>query len=215
MKSAGLLLLIFLSICTITSAQNSHLFEITDSVTKFIASNYNQKSGEYISDLQKVDLIYLLCLSLNNYDISETLFSSTFASIPYREVPIKIPVLNFEIRYPLISSLEKIFEEKIKCLPKNLMFDSPDDEFGDKDKTAHFFGNAFLAYNTIFFDLTSLFGYFVEVFEETFKISSISQRDLIANGLGNSFGKLLKKDPNILPSSIFLTYNLKLLRVPL
>jgi len=77
--------------------------------------------------------------------------------------------------------------------------------YGDKDKLAHFFGSAFLSYSSNYFDLGNAIGYLVEVFEESFKVqSSIDERDLITNKLGNLFGTVLKQNKNILPSQIII-----------
>ena len=141
----------------------------------------------------------------NDYDYSETLLSLSFATVPYREVPIRIPLLNLIVNYPLTSASDSIYQMKNENLPKDIFFDSPQNDFGDKDKLAHFFGAAFLSYSSLFFDLGDLFGYFVEAFEEDFKVqSSIDERDLVTNNLGDTFGKLLKRNKEILPSQILL-----------
>jgi hypothetical protein len=151
----------------------------------------------------------LKALSLNNYDYSETLLALCFATIPYREVPIRIPLLNLIVNYPLLSAQDSVYQMKNENLPKNIFFDSPQDNYGDKDKLAHFFGSAFLSYNSLFFDLGNLFGYFVEAFEEDFKVqSSIDERDLITNNLGFIFGSLLKSNKKILPSSLLIMHSL-------
>jgi hypothetical protein len=106
------------------------------------------------------------------------------------------------------------FLTKNENLPKNLFFDSPQNNFGDKDKLAHFFGSAFLSYESKFFDLGKLIGYFVEAFEESFKVqSSVDIRDLDVNEYGRFFGELLKENDNLLPSQIFLLRSIRFLRV--
>ncbi len=190
--------------------QNSKLFKSVDEISKFISSEYFQKLSLNTNDLQLVDSIYNYALKINNYDYKETLLSLTFALVPYKKVPLQIPFTKIILYYPLIASEDSIFYLKNKNLPKNLFFDTPNNDFGDKDKLAHFFGNAFLSYSTIFFELTNFIGYFVEVFEENFNVESkIDYRDLIVNDLGKIFAKKLKTNKNILPSEIFILYNLK------
>jgi hypothetical protein len=160
---------------------------------------------EKVGELLTVDFIYLEALKFNNHDQSEALLSLTFATVPYNEVPIQIPVIKSIINFPLIAASDSVFELKNANLPRYIFFDSPMNEYGDKDKLAHFFGSAFLSYSSNFFDLGNAIGYFVEVFEESFKVqSSIDERDLITNKLGNMFGALLKRNKNILPSQIII-----------
>ena len=59
-----------------------------------------------------------------------------------------------------------------------------------------------------------LIGYFVEAFEESFKVqSSVDIRDLDVNDFGRLFGTLLKENKELLPSQIFLLRSLRFLRV--
>lgn len=138
------------------------------------------------------------------------------ATVPYREVPITIPLINIVLYYPLTSADEETFLKKNGNLPRYLFIDSPDNDYGDQDKLAHFFGSAFLSYESSIFDLGKLIGYFVEVFEENFKVQSkVDYRDLDVNDYGRLFGNLLKSDSTILPSKIFLLRSLRFLRVTL
>jgi hypothetical protein len=97
-----------------------------------------------------------------------------------------------------------------------LFFDTPQNNYGDKDKLAHFFGSAFLSYESNIFDLGKLIGYFVEAFEESFKVqSSVDLRDLDVNDYGRLFGTWLKESNKLLPSQIFLLRSLRFFRVTL
>jgi hypothetical protein len=146
-------------------------------------------------------------LKYNNNNISETLLSLTFATVPYRRIPITIPLFNLTMYYPLISADKNIFDLKNKNLPYRLFFDSPENNYGDKDKIAHFFGNAFIGYHSTILNPGNILGIFVEVFEETFKIqSSIDERDLNTNFYGRAFGKALKENQFVLPSQSLILY---------
>jgi hypothetical protein len=206
------LILIFIELSFFNAlifSQQSSLSKTVNYLSEFISSAYFDNLKKTYNDLSLVDSIYLKAIVINKNDISESLLSLTFGTIPYREIPIKIPLINGIIYFPLISHNDSIFILKNKNLPKDLLFDTPKDEFGDKDKLAHFFGSAFLSYNSHFFDFGTVFGYFVEVFEENFKIqSSVDDRDLMVNNLGRIFGKMLKENRNILPSRIFLLSSL-------
>ena len=138
------------------------------------------------------------------------------ATVPYREVPIQIPLIKSIVSYPLTSADEETFLKKNENLPRYLFFDTPQNDYGDKDKLAHFFGSAFLSYESNIFDLGKLIGYFVEAFEESFKVqSSIDLRDLDVNEYGRLFGTLLKENNKLLPSQIFLLRSLRFFRVSL
>ncbi len=193
-----------------TNAQQSKLSKAVNSISEYIASeNYIQLMKEY-GDLIAVDSIYKFALKTNDYDYSETLLSLMFATVPYRVVPIQTPLLKVKLNYPLISADEEIFNKKNNNLPRYLFIDSPQNDYGDMDKLAHFFGSAFLSYQSGFIDLAELIGYFVEAFEESFKVQSeIDYRDIDVNYYGRLFGKLLKNDNKILPSQVILLRSLK------
>lgn len=198
------IILVFI-LCFTTFAQQSELSQTVNYLSKFIASYYFRNLTKNCNDLSLVDTLYDRAVKYRNDDYSEALLSLTFATVPYKKVPIKLPLIGIIIKYPLISAEDSIFLVKNKNLPKNLFFDTPADKFGDKDKLAHFFGSAFLAYNSSLFDLGDLIGYFVEVFEEEFKVQSvIDYRDLMTNRLGYIFGTYLKKDKTIQPSNAFI-----------
>ncbi|MCX8105681.1 MAG: hypothetical protein N3D80_07425 [Ignavibacterium album] len=179
-------------------------------VSDYIASEKFLELRKTYGELSAVDSIFSFAHKVNNYDYSETLLSLMFTTVPYREVPIQTPLLKINLSYPLISADELTFKKKNDNLPRYLFIDSPQNEYGDLDKLAHFFGSAFLSYNSNIFDLGELIGYFVEVFEENFKVQSeIDFRDIDVNYYGRLFGKLLKKDKSIIPSQIILLRSLK------
>jgi hypothetical protein len=195
-------------------SQQSNLSSTVNSITEYIASNHFLEIRKTNGDLASVDSIYIKALEINNNDYSETLLTLMVATVPYREVPIKLPLFNVILNYPLISAEEDIFNKKNENLPRYFFIDTPENNYGDLDKLAHFFGSAFLSYESNIFDLGELIGYFVEAFEESFKVqSSIDLRDLDVNEYGRFFGKLLKKDKNLLPSQIFLIRSTRYIRI--
>ena len=199
------LCLILLNLSKYSFAQQSKLSKSVNDISIYIASEQFVEIRNTYRDLASVDSIYLKALEINNNDYSETLLSLMFATVPYREVPIKLPLFNVFINYPLISADENIFNKKNENLPRYFFIDTPENDYGDLDKLAHFFGSAFLSYESNIFDLGELIGYFVEAFEESFKVqSNIDYRDIDVNYYGRLFGKLLKKDKTILPSQILL-----------
>ena len=212
MKLFFFIVLFFIS-TFIVNAQQSRLSKSVNYLSEFIASDYFCKLNENSNDLNLVDTLFNHAVKYENNDYSEALLSLTLAVVPYKKVPIQIPLLKSIVRYPLTSDNDSVFYKKNKNLPKNFYFDTPVNSFGDKDKLAHFFGSAFLAYNSSIFDLGDLIGYFVEVFEEEFKVQSvIDNRDMMTNKLGYIFGTFLKKNKNIRPSTVFLLRTLIYIR---
>jgi hypothetical protein len=185
--------------------QQSNLSKAVNYISSYISAEefINLKAG--IGDLCAVDSIYSTALKFNEDNYSEALLALSAATLPYREVPIIIPLINSVWKYPLVSSDDSVYNLKNKNLPTQFFYDTPQNDYGDKDKLAHFFGFAFLSYSTLFFDFGNLIGYFVEAFEEDFKVqSSIDYRDLEVNFLGKCFGRLLKNDKSILPSQVLV-----------
>jgi hypothetical protein len=204
-----LLLILFLS-AIFCFPQQSKISKGVNYISGFIASEYFEELQTKMNDLALMDSIFIRAVEFYEGDIDEALLALTFAVVPYNQVPIQIPLLKIIVKYPLISSDQETFLRKNKNLPKYLFFDSPRNDYGDKDKPAHFFGSAYISYASNIFDLGDLIGYFVEVFEESFKVqSSIDERDLAANKLGNIFGEALKKDKYLLPSNVLIIPALK------
>jgi hypothetical protein len=203
-------ILITIILTTLIFPQQSKLSKTVNYLSDFIASDYFVDLKETNSDLALVDSIYLRAISFTEKDYSEALLALTFATIPYKKVPILIPIIKEVIYYPLTAADDSTFNLKNKNLPRYLFYDSPKTNHGDVDKLAHFFGNSFIGYSENIFDLSSLIGYFVESFEESFKVQSkVDYRDLDVNWYGDLFGKLLKGNEKLLPSQIMLIRSLK------
>lgn len=182
-------------------------------LSDYIASEEFESIKENINDLSQVDSIYIKALKFFNGDISETLLCLTFSCLPYNKIRLRF-FFNSQLNIPLPSPPKNIFEKRLKNLPQKFFFDSPNNEFGDKDKLSHFFGNAFIKYNSGFFNLSKFMGIFVETVEqELFIDGSYDQRDIITNYLGELFAVTLKEHKNTLPSQILKVYQLLYLRL--
>ena len=180
-----------LSLCTLnliillTSfaySQQSDLSKGVNYLSEFIASDYFLELKKENSDLALVDSVYIRAIKFFENDYQEALLALTFTTIPYQRVPIVIPLIKVRLYYPLISASDSIANLKNRNLPSKLFYDSPDSDYGDKDKLAHFFGNAFIGYAENILKLADVFGYFVEAFEEDFKAQSeVDFRDVDVN----------------------------------
>ncbi len=178
-------------------------------ISSYIAASDFDKITTLNESLSVVDSIYLFALKTFDYDYSETLFCLSFATLPYNSIPMESSLLNIKIPVYLPSPDDSTFNLRLDKLPKYFFHDSPSGKFGDKDKISHFFGNAFLAYNGSFLNLSKFAGIFVEMFETAFKIDgSMDIRDLRTNSLGEIFGDCLIYNKNLFPSDILKLYSL-------
>ena len=196
------------------NAQQSNISKTVNHISSYIASEEFLNLRNSIGDLSSTDSIYVVAVRFNDGNIGDALLGLMLATVPYREVPIQLPIVNSIVNFPLTSADEETFLMKNENLPRYLFFDTPQNNYGDKDKLAHFFGSAFLSYESNIFDLGKLIGYFVEAFEESFKVqSSVDIRDLDVNDYGRLFGNLLQENKDLLPSQIFLIRSIRFLRV--
>lgn len=199
-KSIFIIVILF----SINTAQTNISFnDSIDSISNYI-SGLNNFSGD---EVDLIDSIYIKAKFFNNNDIGETLFSLSFALLPYKRVSMKIPFIsiNFDVNFP--SQPDSIYQKKIANLPSHFLADSPLNKFGDKDKLSHFFGNAFLTFKLDMLNLPLFFSVFIELFEEAFiDKAEIDKRDFMVNRIGAEFGRLLNKKPDSLPSEILRFY---------
>ncbi|MCF6268374.1 MAG: hypothetical protein L3J41_01545 [Melioribacteraceae bacterium] len=205
--------LIVVIILLLTFSINAQIFveknleESINYLVDFINSDNFIELKKYNSDLDLIDTLFLRAIKFNNYDYSEALLSLTFVTLPFQKMPLHIPFTKITFALKLPSGADEQIPTKINNLPKNIFIDSPKTNFGDKDKVAHFFGNAYLAYSISIFNLSKFLSIFVELFEDAFKVKGgIDNRDFIANHLGYLFGKELLKNPNSLPSQSLKLY---------
>ena len=206
------ILFIFILVIGINSTfpQQSKLSKAVNYLSSYIASKDFSELKKNSTDLALVDSMYKKSVTFTNKDYSEALLALTFTSIPYREVPIVVPLIKSMVYFPLVSADDSTFKQKNENLPRYLFFDTPDDRYGDVDKLAHFFGNSFIGYSENILDLSHLIGYFVESFEEDFKVASrVDYRDLNVNSYGDYFGKLLEEHKELLPSQVMLIRSLR------
>ena len=207
-------LILIIASTSFAYSQQSGLSKGVNYISEFIASDYFIGLKATNKDLSLVDSMYLRTIRYYDYDYQEALLALTFATIPFRKVPLVVPLINARIYYPLISANDSISNLKNQNLPSRLFYDSPTDTGGDKDKLAHFFGNAFIGYAENILKLADVFGYFVEAFEEDFKAQSeVDFRDVDVNWYGVLFGEMLETNINVLPSQIMTIRSLRYFRI--
>lgn len=185
-------IIIFLLSVKLFNAQVKDIFYYGSKVNDYIALNFI-KSNEIELNINQIDSIFLYALALADSNIADALLFCSIGTMTYPTFKIKVPSLGFSIPFSVFTNVDTtMLLKKQQNLPNKLFEDSPKSEFGDKDKIVHFFSTAYLSY--IFGDLFSNhFGYFVEEFEESFKVDGkIDKRDLKINKLGADFGKELR-----------------------
>lgn len=203
-----LVLITFLISFTIPAQDIPDLHEGIALISEYVSSDEFTKIKKNTSDLAQVDSIYSYAVKIYHNDYSEAMLALTFALVPYKEVPLKLPLFGISWDVPLPCAADSIYLPKNQNLPKNLFSDSPPGIYGDRDKLSHFFGNAFLSFNISLFNFSEFIGIFIELFEEAFKIEgALDERDLIANELGKQFGEALQNNIHIMPSEFFRKYD--------
>lgn len=179
---------------------------VTYMVDFIISDNFDDLS-QTNSDLDLIDTLYLRALYYHEHNIDDALLTLTFATLAFSEMPLHFPFTNIQLGAKLPSGPEGTLNKKIPRIPKQIFIDTPQTNFGDKDKVAHFFGNAFLSNSVSIFNLSKFLSILVELFEDAFKVEgTIDNRDFIANFLGYHFGKHVSIDEKYLPSQSLRIY---------
>jgi hypothetical protein len=170
----------------------------------FIASDYFSEYKKKNNDIKSVEEIYDYALWLTDYNIEQSLFIISIATLPYKKTPAKFPILKFDMMFYFSLESDSMFRKRYNNLPSQLFPDSPKNLFGDKDKTPHFFGSAFLAYISDSKSLSTLVGVIIELGESIFQLEGfMDERDIRANELGAEFGKRLLRNFHCRPSEFF------------
>lgn len=199
------LIIIVLPFCI--SAQP--LDESVSYFSNYIISEEFSSIRNTYGDLTAIDTLYKKALDYHSGDISEALLATALATLAFKELPVRVPMLDIKLELPLAHVSDSLFNKKIDSLPKDLFFNSPKTKFGDKDKVSHFFGSAYFAESVTFFKLSKFMGIFVEFFEAAFKVEGfLDLRDIAVNNLGELFGNALNENPDLLPSQVLKIYNL-------
>jgi hypothetical protein len=150
-------------------------------------------SEDIKTNLAYVDSIFFYALAIADSNIGDALLFCSIGTMTYRTFKMKIPFINLTIPFSVFTQVNTdLLNYKVRNLPSNLFEDSPQSDFGDKDKVVHFFSTAYLSY-TFGKVFSEYIGNFVENFEKSFKIDGkVDERDLKINQLGALFGQMLR-----------------------
>lgn len=183
--------LIFLLLFELINAQVKDIFYYGSKVNDYIALNFTKSESREIN-ISRLDSIFSYAIALADSNIGDALLFCCVGTMTYPTFKIRIPLIGLTIPFSVFTKVDISMLNKKKInLPHKLFDDSPETEFGDKDKIVHFFSTAYLSY--VFGELLSnQAGNFVEEFEESFKIDGkVDERDLRINQLGAEFGRML------------------------
>lgn len=181
-------------------SQNRDMFHNGGKIIEYTAnfeSDFSQKHPT-----QFLDSIFSYALKISDGDVADALLFCSVGTVPYSEFEMTIPLINFPINVFIFNIVNKdIFNRMIRNLPTKIFSDSPEGNFGDKDKVTHFFSSAYWSYS-FNENVSSAIGIIIEHFERGFKVQSVvDERDLAVNQLGIKFGSMLK-DRLLFPSEI-------------
>ncbi|MBK7867262.1 MAG: hypothetical protein IPJ75_09870 [Ignavibacteriales bacterium] len=181
-----------------------------DILSHFIASDEFGMIRKNAGEMASVDTIFSVSLRLSSGNISLALAACTWSCLTVKTATVVTPILGTKLTIPFFSTDDPTFGAKNKNLPRYFFEDSPVSSSGDVDKLAHFFGSAYLQYISFIPGIVELFGYFIEVFEESFKVDSkFSTRDIIVNKIGIKFGNELSEKPEAKPSDYLKQYKIE------
>jgi hypothetical protein len=149
-------------------------------------------------DVRAMDFVYLKALKISDHNIARSLFLSMMATLDHQNVEIKVPIIG-TLGLPLTFEEDSAFKARHGNLPSRLYDDTPPE--GDKDKSQHFFGSAYIAFASESRELARTSGDLVEWGEAKFVVGGVDDsRDRRSNKQGERFGHDLLTVKNLLPS---------------
>lgn len=158
-----------------------------------------------LGDTLAVDAIFDRAMLLADGNVKEALWISLFSVMDHRSLGFKLPLIG-SVYIPLTLESDQQFKQRRTHLPKRILNDK--NRTTDKDKLQHFFGSAFLAYQTNSDVLVEWIGDLLETGEGAFVVGGKDDpRDKMANAKGREFGLRLLKDGTVMPSDVLWKNN--------
>ncbi len=156
-------------------------------------------------DTLAVDAIFDRAMLLADGNVKEALWISLFSVMDHRSLGFTLPLIG-SVYIPLTLESDLQFKQRRTHLPKRILNDK--NRTTDKDKLQHFFGSAFLAYQTNSDVLVEWIGDLLESGEDAFVVGGNDDpRDKMANAKGREFGLRLLKDVTVMPSDVLWKSN--------
>lgn len=176
------------------------IVQVTQELRTYVRTQLPPITHDRQKELHHVDMIYVEAMRLSHKDISTALLATSIAVLNRTDIKPTFPLLGI-ISLPLPAEDSADAVARIDKLPRYIFPDSPDNKWGDSDKLVHFFGSAYLTYETGARPIPDAIGKFVENGEVALKLDTAAdQRDIFANRLGQEFGQALSDGRDVLPS---------------
>lgn len=176
------------------------IVRVTQELRTYIRTELPPVTHNRTEELHHVDMIFIRAMALSKKDISTALLASSIAVLNRTDIKPTFPILGI-VKLPLPAEDSADAVARIDKLPRYFFPDSPDDKWGDSDKLVHFFGSAYLTYETGASPIPDAIGKFVENGEVALKLDTAADpRDVFANRLGQEFGQALSDGRTVLPS---------------
>jgi hypothetical protein len=151
-------------------------------------------------DTLAVDAIYDRAMLIAEGSIGHALLISTLAVMDHRRLGFRFPLIG-ALYFPLTFESDSLFRRRRTHLPKKVLNDNP--RASDKDKLQHFFGSAYITYATGSNLIAEWIGDLLETGEDRFVLGGRDDvRDRLANEKGRTFGSMLIRFPDLLPSDV-------------
>lgn len=174
--------------------------QVTDKLREYIRNELPVVSHDRDEELRHIDMIFAKGMELSNNDLGTGLLAISLAVLNRTNFEPTFPLVG-KVKFPLPSEDSINARARIDKLPRYFFKDSPLDKWGDSPKLVHFFGSAYLTYETGTKKLPDVIGLWVEKGESTFKLDSLGQqRDIFINRLGQQFGNAISDGREVLPS---------------
>ena len=174
--------------------------QVTDKLREYIRDDLPKVTHDRDEELKHIDMIFAKGMELSNNDPGTGLLAISLAVLNRTNFKPSFPLIG-AVTLPLPSEDSVDASLRINNLPRYFLKDSPQDKWGDSAKLVHFFGSAYLTYETGTRKLPDAIGVWIEEGEATFKLDSLGQRrDIFINRLGQQFGKALSEGREVLPS---------------
>lgn len=173
---------------------------VTNELRDYIRTELPPVSQDRNEELKHIDMIFEKGMQFSKGDMTLALLGISVAVLNRTYITPSFPLVG-TVKLPLPAEDSSDAVVRIAKLPRYFFNDSPQDKWGDSAKLVHFFGSAYLTYETGVRTLPDQIGKWVEEGEKTFKLDSLGQkRDVFINRLGQQFGKALSEGHEVLPS---------------
>ncbi|MCL4510868.1 MAG: hypothetical protein M1470_07350 [Bacteroidetes bacterium] len=176
------------------------VFQVTEKLRRYIENELPPVTHDRTAEMKDIDLIFAKGMELSKKQVGTALLAISFAVLNRTDIKPTFPLLGI-ITLPLPAEDSADAVARINKLPRYIFPDSPQNKWGDSDKLVHFFGSAYLTYETGTKKLPDVIGNLIEQGEVAFKLDTAADpRDVFTNRLGQQFGAALNDGRDVLPS---------------